>query len=320
MKILALSGGGARGVYSAYYLNLLEKEGIKASDFDLIVGTSVGSIIASFLTLGFSAREFFKLMKKNNDEIFEKKVSNPDPWESEMLEMVGNFAIKMASSKFEIENLKNVLRRELKNKGINENIKMQDIKKPLMIPCANLGNGNTYIVKSNYVKGFNSNKEMELVDAIASSCAFPTFFDSQLVYDDFYEKNILADGGMFANNPSMIGIVEALSPSFNERLKDIKVLSIGTGKFNSHYTEGIAMQVIDPEKFIKYLIDINSNHALNQASILLKDNYLHLDVELENKKENKEMNFYDENVFQFIYDNLYYSDKDIKRVKKLMRD
>lgn len=52
-RVLCIDGGGVRGIFLAQILALMEKElDIKIYDtFDLIVGTSTGSIIAGAIVL-----------------------------------------------------------------------------------------------------------------------------------------------------------------------------------------------------------------------------------------------------------------------------
>lgn len=70
-RILALDGGGIRGILTLEYLAAIEtqlRERYKNNDlllcdyFDLIGGTSTGSIIAAGLALGFSVDELFSFL------------------------------------------------------------------------------------------------------------------------------------------------------------------------------------------------------------------------------------------------------------------
>ena len=62
-----------------------------------------------------------------------------------------------------------------------------------------------------------------MVKVAAATSAAPTYFKP--VKDGY----IFADGGVWANNPIMIGLVEALS-SFKTKRSDISILSIGCGE------------------------------------------------------------------------------------------
>lgn len=71
-RILCLTGGGYRGLYTAALLEKLEAEADKplASIFDLIAGTSIGGILALGLAAGVSARKLAASFEANADLIF----------------------------------------------------------------------------------------------------------------------------------------------------------------------------------------------------------------------------------------------------------
>ncbi len=54
MKLLALDGGGIRGIYASHVLERIQREfsTVFDSEFDLIAGTSTGSIIAAAIAFG----------------------------------------------------------------------------------------------------------------------------------------------------------------------------------------------------------------------------------------------------------------------------
>ena len=64
-RILAIDGGGIKGVFPASFLATVEDSiGNNVADyFDLIVGTSTGGIIALGLGLGLSAKEILRFTR-----------------------------------------------------------------------------------------------------------------------------------------------------------------------------------------------------------------------------------------------------------------
>ena len=71
-RILAIDGGGIKGVFPAAFLATVE-DTIKrnvADYFDLIVGTSTGGIIALGLGLGLSAKELLAFYEEHGPIIF----------------------------------------------------------------------------------------------------------------------------------------------------------------------------------------------------------------------------------------------------------
>lgn len=71
-KILAIDGGGIKGVFPASFLAHVEDniDGNINEYFDLIVGTSTGGIIALGLGMGFSAKEILSFYEESGPSIF----------------------------------------------------------------------------------------------------------------------------------------------------------------------------------------------------------------------------------------------------------
>ena len=74
-RILTIDGGGFRGVYSAHVLKRIEEEYNVPlhNQFDLIVGTSTGSIIAAALACEKKASDISKMYDKHGKSIFRKR-------------------------------------------------------------------------------------------------------------------------------------------------------------------------------------------------------------------------------------------------------
>ncbi len=81
-RILALDGGGIRGVFSLQILariehlfreNLNRPDLVLADVFDLIAGTSTGAIIATFLSWGLPVREIERLYVERAREMFARE-------------------------------------------------------------------------------------------------------------------------------------------------------------------------------------------------------------------------------------------------------
>ncbi len=81
-KLLALDGGGIRGVLTLEVLSRMERlladatgrgEGFRLCDFfDYIGGTSTGAIIAAGLARGMSAQELLEFYKRAGPAMFDK--------------------------------------------------------------------------------------------------------------------------------------------------------------------------------------------------------------------------------------------------------
>jgi len=76
MKILAIDGGGVKGLYSAAFIATMEDRfGIQTRTcFDLIAGTSTGGILALGLASGIPARKIVAFYKDWGPKIFPPKL------------------------------------------------------------------------------------------------------------------------------------------------------------------------------------------------------------------------------------------------------
>ena len=202
--VLALDGGGARGIYSAQVLANIEKEMQTpvGECFDLIVGTSTGSIIGGAAAVGVPMAEIVRLFKEKAPRIFWKK-------------RIGAFFFRSKYSRLPLEE---VLKESVPN------ITLGQISKPLMITGSDISTGGVHVFKSKYLEDLQApyvrDSHVLLSDAILSSCAAPTFFDPVPVGD-----LLLADGGLWANNPSIIALTEAVS-KFKTPVEQVRILSI----------------------------------------------------------------------------------------------
>ena len=125
---------------------------------------------------------------------------------------------------------------------------------------------------------------MRVSDAVLASCSAPTYFDP-VVVDDKYR---LIDGGLWANNPSLVAIIDA-NYRLKIPLKEIRVLSIGTGKSKVFYprSEGKFRDYLlrswqgwgfvtrwQRSKFIDLILNLQSENAHNMLCLLLGESPL----------------------------------------------
>jgi patatin-like phospholipase/acyl hydrolase len=144
-KILALDGGGFRGAYTAHILKRMEEEySIQwPQTFDLIAGTSTGSIIAAGLASGLSAEDIFSFYKEHGTAIFKKQP----------LRLIGFLA-----SKYSNDRIRKALFHVFGTKRLG------DIKTPLIIPATNVGKGCVHVFKSSYHPEFVRDKNVFVAD------------------------------------------------------------------------------------------------------------------------------------------------------------
>ena len=226
-RILSIDGGGIRGVFPAMLLANFEAE-LKSKgvanwqayqNFDLICGTSTGGIMSIALSLGIPAQEIYDLYLQNAKLIFGGKKH----W-SKQLFVSGhdrNALEQLVREKF----------KEIKNG--KEDPRLEACKTPVMVTIYDLLEGRPSVLKSKYHPAFVRDYHIPAYQAALATSAAPTYFDPYSGnYTDLkgieqpFQNKI--DGGVFANNPTLNGIVEA-QKAFEVELKDLAVLSLGTG-------------------------------------------------------------------------------------------
>lgn len=221
-RILSIDGGGIRGVIPAYVLAKLEKESSKqvSSHFDLIAGTSTGSIIAAAIALEHSMEEIVELYRNRGEEIFPTTAYR---WGSRLLRLP---TAGFSAPKYDGTGLDSVLKTEFKNKTL------KDLKSPVLITTYNTQTRQSFVLKS-WEKEYAS---IPVWEAVRASCSAPTYFPAfKLVHD--HQEMPLIDGGVVANNPSACALAEAVrlrkkkaKDEIGEILEGIKLLSLGTGE------------------------------------------------------------------------------------------
>lgn len=272
-RILSIDGGGFRGVYPAYILRQMESE-LSVNwreDFDLIAGTSTGSIIAAGLAMGKSATEILDVYETHGSDIFRKsRIPNK-----------GIFWSRYSNS-----GLRAILSK------LFGDTKLGDIDQPLILPSTDIGNGCVHVFKSTYHGDFLRDKNVLIADAVLASCSAPTYFTPSLITTN-KKRYLLADGGLWANSPSLVAAIDA-KRRLGAKLEDLKIISIGTGRANQFYPIksfknnrfigwGFASKW-GGAKFIEMLLNLQSENANNMLGLLLeKHQILQLNFESDKK-------------------------------------
>lgn len=217
-KILSLDGGGYKGLCTIACIAEIEnKLDLKFCDyFDMFAGTSTGSIIAMGLATGHTASEILDLYKNIGPKVFPCKI----PFIGKKLQ----FIKQIFYSKFSNKQLKKSLREffgDIKVENVLER------NKYIIIPTLCLSNGQPRIFKTDYKNGeLDQHNNYDVVDIIIASCSAPTYFPAAKIKNpntNIYEYFV--DGGMFANNPSVCALVEAIS-NISTNKENVKLLSI----------------------------------------------------------------------------------------------
>ncbi len=260
--ILTLDGGGSRGIYTARLLAKIEQTFQRRirTCFDLIVGTSTGAIIGGAAVSDILMQDIVDLFETETPYIFRRR------W----------YRIPLFLSKYPSKKLAQILAAHLPATPLGE------IATPLMITSSEISKSEVHIFRSNYGSRDSeivpTDKEVSLRDAILASCAAPTFFAPKSL-----NNSLLADGGLWANNPSTIAFTEALS-AFGKDVREVRMLSIGTGHSVNMYSNRRGWGFLTGwggAKLTSYVMTLQSQASADIVKVLLKENYLRINAEID---------------------------------------
>jgi len=210
-RILALDGGGLRGAFSAAVLakwdDMLgssEKNNL-IRHFDMVAGTSTGAILAIGLSLGCSPKEMLEFYRAQGPQIFPKDRA------------LRHWLKSKHDSKTLADTLKVVLG--------DSKLSFESCCR-LVIPTVRADHGESEVIVTAHSPDRTGFKSTTAVEAALASAAAPTYFDEAHVADTIVDQAYL-DGGIWANNPILPAIAEAVR-HLNIPLDRIDVLSVGT--------------------------------------------------------------------------------------------
>ncbi|TES79054.1 patatin [Burkholderia cepacia] len=205
-QVLALSGGGYRGLFTARILAEIERQ-IEApigSRFDLITGTSIGGILALAVALEIPAQRMVELFQQHGEVIFRKRFS-----------VRGFFRSQYSSD---------ALFRYLSGDDVFGQRVIGECLHPVIVPAINYTRGLPVVFKTPHHADFKTDHRHRIVDVAMATSAAPIVFPRYFFNDCQY-----VDGGLFANAPGLLGVHEAYKFFGVSRAEsDVRVLSIGT--------------------------------------------------------------------------------------------
>jgi patatin-like phospholipase/acyl hydrolase len=292
-KILTLDGGGIRGVLSATILKqvettLKEKTGKKLHEyFDLIAGTSTGSILAAGIACQMDAQQMIEIYLEEGKNIFLDSVRQQRKRPIGFIEQAMGSHLLYPHAKGE-QGLATILQKKLIHPGLGSP-KICEITKPyILIPAYDVYSRNTTWFANNPADAGAWYDNIDLWKICTASASAPTYFPPYELPYNAEQSLPHIDGGVSANNPSLLGIAHAL---FMEKtkglnLKDIAVLSIGTGNTTRPYSYqevcgwgqlGWAMHL--PDMFMNPSAK-NSGDICSQIMESVGSNYLRLNFAL----------------------------------------
>jgi len=230
-RVLSLDGGGMRGLYTATLLNHLayrftQQRNCKPLDigkgFDLIVGTSTGGILACALAKGVPISQISNLYCEQGPQIF----TDPMPPKSHYRKFLGWCFRNRSKASNTNHHLRNALKQIFGDTTLEQLHKTRGIA--LCIPSVKMLKETARVFKTPHNPIKNLDNKYTLADICLATSAAPIFLPMVALDSPTDDKgfDVFVDGGLWANNPVLVGLIEALELCNDNR--PIEILSIGT--------------------------------------------------------------------------------------------
>jgi len=263
-RILSIDGGGIRGIFPAAYLAEIERRFLNGASigsyFDMVAGTSTGGIIALALAHGMTADQALKIYAERGERIFPTRSGlgkwvrvlrwftrpkhNQDVLKDELLQIFGDAVLDYAKIR-------------------------------IVVPSFEGLHGEPFIYKTPHHPDYQKDRHKKFAHVALHTTAAPAYYPA--VDDDGY---IMIDGGIWANNPVMNAVVDALA-CYDVPRENIRVLSLGTGESSFTVEADTQNGGIAQWAFMKSFLAAaraQSKNALGQAFLLVgKPNVLRID-------------------------------------------
>jgi hypothetical protein len=232
-RMLALDGGGIRGLATLGILEQLEKlvrerTGLKLGDyFDYIAGTSTGAIIAAGLSRGMTVADLVEFYRSCGKQMFEPA-----------------FLIERVKYFYTADPLKRKLQDVF---GEDTRLGAGKLKCLLLVVTKNVTTDSPWPISSNPDAKYNDrsrpdcNLQIPLWQLVRASTAAPVYFPPEILQWDPNNKSrtfVFADGGVTPhNNPAFLLYRMATDPAYRLNWKtgeqNMLIVSVGTGAAES---------------------------------------------------------------------------------------
>ncbi len=253
-RILTIDGGGIRGTFPAAFLANLEQDLGQPIGryFDLISGTSTGGIIAIGLALGLRAADILSLYEEKGPAIFAQTRSGVVGWLGRHLRN-GRW---LFAPKYSAQPLRDALSEVLGDRRLGE------AQTRLVIPAWHPQTQGVYIFKTAHHPRLATDYKELAIDAAMATAAAPTYFAQHVTANHVG----LVDGGLWANNPIGIAVVEAIA-MLGWPADEISVLSIGCLEDVKVVREAYGAASLAPQ-LAGLFMDGQSHGSLGMAKLL----------------------------------------------------
>ncbi|HQQ63862.1 MAG TPA: patatin-like phospholipase family protein [Pseudomonadales bacterium] len=235
-RVLCLDGGGMRGVYQSAYLstfaahlenlNKLDMPIDIGKSFDLIVGTSTGGIVACALAAGVPLQDVRNLYYKEGPKIFPYQGLRHIP-------LIGNLLVRAMGMGLSSGNraLEIALQGAFGSSTVEEVYEKRRIA--FAIPTLDINRHSAVVFKTHHLSRLNGRDNTRtLADVCLATSAAPLLRSMAKLVEPSSNNTttVYIDGGLWANNPGAIGMLEAceILSERNENDRPIHLFMLGS--------------------------------------------------------------------------------------------
>jgi tetratricopeptide (TPR) repeat protein len=293
-NILTVDGGGVRGLIPAVWLSELERRAGRScsSLFHMMAGTSTGAIIVAGLSTPdldnvqvprYKASEILELYSEKASNIFTSSLS-PISKIYQVLSHSPKYSDSGRRTLFELYFGKTLFSKSLTD---------------LVIPTVKSGTNGSVIFSSRDIGKDPLTRNFTMKDVLMCTTAAPTFFPPHSLGNTLY-----IDGGVQANNPTMIAYVKAIK-DYEIPRDDIFTWSLGTGDYVPNELDPAANRdllfwIANREEIPKVIFDGPMNNIDQQMYGLLNEGrYNRWQVWLEDRVA---LDDYNEKTLELLFD------------------
>lgn len=218
---VALCGGGIKAYCQIGALRYLAEQNIK---MDAFAGTSMGSIIATFMAIGVPINRMQEHLLKIEKVILDEKLLAPT--NAQVFPVIA----RTMSGLVDPSRFVQIIEDELKDYRVKM---LRDVKLPLIIIAVDLISGKLvyFTNRKDWIKPVSSQvivyDDVSIVEALRASCSFPMVFETMELKD-----MQLVDGGILMNLP-----VLPLKEMGFSKVFSVSMENISTFERSKHVTE-----------------------------------------------------------------------------------
>jgi len=239
--ILSCDGGGIRGLIPALLVQQLDRELDFLNRVNLFAGTSTGGVIALGLASKVDISNIVDIYMTKGAEIFKRHkffsmatakagrtVAQPKAL-TQMYPKAAALPGNLLHVKYSAAGLKNLI-----SKTYPATLKLSELKRKVLVTALELYEATQRKWVPTCLTNLPGSQtaDISVLDAALATSAAPMYFPPHVYVQDGIRR-AFADGGIFANNPSMLAAASVIASDILKERKlareNVKVLSIGTG-------------------------------------------------------------------------------------------